>query len=257
VSEETEKVEAPAVDTEDASDHGEVVGSRAAANTSTNNDVDAAASSFLELESHFGGGTSPGRLRGQAIDVERVPASTVPADYPVDIRTEEVIALSLDVGGEHVDVYFEFDEDLTDDRLGRLLALKGIPADRFADLYGESILLAVEDGHHVPVVPDESPRGDPTGVYGIAGGLGTNLLTLVLLVVGLGEVFSVPLVLAWLLANVLGVPAATYLDAWHLRTHTDWEGGPLFWTALAALPGVNVLSSAAYLASRARATPIG
>ena len=257
MSEETEEVEARAVDTEDAGDHHEeVAGSREAANPGAAGDVDDAASSFLELESHFGADTPPGRLRGQAIDVERVPASTVPDDYPVDIRTEEAIALSLDVDGERVDVYFGFDGDLVDESLGRLLALKGIPADRFADLYGESILLSVADGYHVPVVPAESPRGDASGVYGVAGGLAMNLLTVLPVVAGLGGVFSVPLVLAWLLANVLGVPAATYLDAWYLRTHSDWGGGPLFWTALAALPGVNVVSSLAYLRERVRATDI-
>jgi hypothetical protein len=90
----------------------------------------------------------------------------------------------------------------------------------------------------------------------VVGGLATNLLIVLLVVAGLGGVFSVPVVLAWLLANVLGVPAATYLDAWYLRTHSDWGGGPLFWTALAALPGVNVVSSLAYLRERVRATDI-
>lgn len=256
MSEETEEVERE-VDAETARDQRqETVDSPGDVTSGDVTDLDDAAASFLELESHFEGETPQGHVRGQAVDIERVPASMVPDDYPVDIETEEALALTLDVDGAEVDVYFAFDENLSDDRLGRLLALKGIPADRFADLYGESILLTVADGHHVPVVPDEPPRGDSRGVYGIAAGLGMNLLTVLLAVVGLGGVFSVPVVFAWVLANVIGVPAATYLDAWHLRTHTDWDGGPLFWATIGALPGVNVLSSAVYLRQRARATEL-
>ncbi len=256
MSEETEELEAQAADAETASDQREESGESSDLAPGEAGDIDDAAESFLELESQFGGETLPGGVRGRAVDVERVPASHVPEDYPVDIGTEEALALTLAVDGAEVDVYFAFEADLADDRLGRLLALKGIPADRFADLYGESILLTVEDGHHVPVVPDESPRGDATGFYGVAAGLGVNLLTVLLVLAGLGSVLSVPVVLAWVLANVLAVPAATYLDAWHLRTHTDWDGGPLFWATLGALPGVNVLSSLAYLRERARATPL-
>lgn len=224
--------------------------------TGSTADLDRAAESFLALEEDLDPGDVSGTARGRAVDVERVPAGSVPDSYPVEIRTAEALALTLEVEGERVDAYFEWDGDVPGDRLGRMLALKKIPADRFADLHGESIRLAVEDGHHVPVVPDEAPRGSPLGVYGVGAGLAMNLLTVALLVVGLGGVFSVPAVLAWLAANLLGVPAGTYLDAWHLRTHTDWNGGPLFWTALAAIPGVNVLSSAAYLGQRRRATEL-
>lgn len=219
-------------------------------------DAEDAADSFLKLESRLGQGAISGRVRGRAVDVERVPASAVPGDYPVEIRTEEALALSVEVDGERVPVYFAFDDDMAEGRLGRLLELRGVSPERFADLYGESVLLAVEGGHHVPVVPEKTPRGSPLGVYGVGGGLATNLLAFALLVVGLGGVVSVPVVFAWLAVNILGVPVATYLDAWHLRTHTDWSGGPLFWSALGAIPGVNVLSSATYLRQRARATEL-
>lgn len=219
-------------------------------------DIEDAADSFLELESELGAETLPGRIRGRAVDVERVPASDVPDGYPVETETEEALALSVKIDGERAPVYFAFDQDLSDNRLGRLLELKGISPDRFADLYGGSILLSVEDGHYVPVVPDEGSRGSPLGVYGVGAGLAMNLLVLALLVVGLGGAFSVPIVLAWLAANILGVPAATYFDAWHLRTHTDWDGGPLFWSSLGAIPGLNVLSSVAYLRERAGATDL-
>jgi len=263
VTEETEDVEV-AADEEGtvlpADDRTEMDQEAAGASTRESADqaaeVDDAADAFLELESQFTIRTLPGRVRGRAVDVERVPTPAVPADYPVEIRTDEALALAVEIDDERVPVYFAFDDDLTDGRLGRLLELKGISPERFADLYGETVLLTVEEGHYVPVVPEEDPRGSALGGYGVAGGLAMNLLAVALLVVGLGGVVSVPVVLAWLAANVLGVPAATYLDAWHLRTHTDWSGGPLFWTALGAIPGVNVLSSAAYLRQRARATEL-
>ncbi len=220
-------------------------------------DMEDAATSFLEVESRIGTGTASGQVLGRAVDVERVPASAIPADYPVEIRTEEALALAVDVDDERVPVYFAFEPDgPADDRLERLLQLKDIAPGRFADLYGESIRLTAEDRHYIPVVPDEPPRGSSLGVYGVGAGLAVNLLAVALLVVGPGGVFSVPVVLAWLAANVLGVPAATYLDAWYLRTHTDWAGGPLFWATLGAIPVVNVLSSTAYLRQRARATEL-
>lgn len=217
-------------------------------------DVDRAAESFLDLESELTGSDISSRVWGQAVDAEVLPASDAPEAYPTEVTTDETLALYLDVDGRRVAVYFEWAEGERDDRLGRLLGLKGISPDRFADLYGQRLLLDVEDGHYVPCVPDEQPRGSPRGVYGIVAALALNLLTAALAAVGLG---SVPFVLLWLIVNVLALPVATYLDAWDRRTRTDWEGGPLFWASLAAIPGVNVLSSVLYLRERLRATPLG
>jgi len=218
--------------------------------------VEAAADSFLDLEADLDG-VEGDRVRGRAVDVERVPAGAVPTDYPVTITTEEALALTLECrDGSEATVYFEFADGTPDDRLGRLLELHDVAPDRFADLYGESLLLSVEDGHHVPYVPPDGPRGSPLGVYGIGAGLGANLLVFLLALVGLGGVLSVPVVIAWLLLNVVGLPIATYLDARHLLTHTDWEQGPGFWAALAAIPGVNVVSSLAYWRTRRRSTDL-
>ncbi len=62
------------------------------------------------------------------------------------------------------------------------------------------------------------------------------------------------MVTVWLLVSIVCLPIATYLDAWHLRTHTDWGQGPAFWAMLSMLPGVNILTLLAYLWSRRRAT---
>lgn len=263
MSEETEEVEArdngnPGTPGAGDRTETEVEGSNASARGTVGPaaEIEDATDSFLELESEFDAESLPGRVRGQAVDVERIPTSVVPGDYPVEIETEGALALSVAVDGERVPVYFAFDESLSDTRLGRLLELKDVAPDRFADLYGESVLLTVEDGHHVPVVPEAAPRGSPLGAYGVGAGLAVNLLVLALLVVGLGGFFSVPVVFAWLAANVVGVPAATYFDAWYLRTHTDWDGGPLFWTALGAIPGLNAVSAGVYLYQRSTAADL-
>jgi len=67
---------------------------------------------------------------------------------------------------------------------------------RFGDRYGRSILLRSVDGHFVPVVPTEPPRGDRWGVYGILAGLGVNLFGALLLAVGLGGLLSSVLAVA-------------------------------------------------------------
>jgi len=227
------------------------------ADRSAERSVDTAAESFVAVEDDLAPADESGRVWGRAVDVDRVSASAVPEGYPVEIETDRALALELAVEGERVTAYFALGDDLTGTRLGGLLALKGISPERFADLHGESLLLELRDGHYVPVVPSESPRGSPRGVYGVVAGLGMNLLFALLAIVGLGSVFSTPVVLAWMVANVVGLPVATYTDAWHLRTHTDWEGGPLFWATLGALPGLNVLSSAWYLRDRGKAKRLG
>ncbi|MFC7134751.1 MULTISPECIES: hypothetical protein [Salinibaculum] len=222
-------------------------------------DVDAAAESFLALESRFQG-TGSDTVRGRAVNVETVPASEVPGDYPVRVDTPAALALELAVDaadGRRVVAYFAWDEGRTDDRLSRLLALHGIPAHRFGDLHGESILLRAEDGYYLPCVPEESARGSARGVYGVGLGLAVNLLSLGLLAGGFGSVLSSAVVLVAVFAvNLLLLPASTYLDGWYLRTQTDWGQGPAFWALLAALPGLNVASSLAYLYYRQRARPL-
>lgn len=130
--------------------------------------VEDSAESFLSLEAEVHASTGDG-VRGQAVDVARVPATAVPDDYPVTIGTPEALALTVAlVGNTEVRTYFEFEAGAADGRLSRLLAVHDIPGDRFGDLHGEWLLLTVEDGHYLPVVPAEFPRGDRRGVYGVA-----------------------------------------------------------------------------------------
>lgn len=225
-------------------------------------DVERAADSFLALESELQGlDGGPDGLSGYAADVERVPATEVPDGYPVTITTEEALRLRVrgDAGAETATleeaVYFEWPPS-DDGPLSRLLALRGIDRDRFADLNGKRVPLAVEDGFLVPRVPPTAPRGSENGVYGILGGLAASLGLLGLVATGTVSLASLPVLTALTVVTFVVLPLSTYLDAWHLLSTTDWEGGPAFWTALSAIPGVNVLTSLWYLFQRRDADPL-
>lgn len=199
------------------------------------------------------------QIRGEVIGVDRVSASAVPADYPVTITTEQALAVEVSIGGPDeiaVVVYFETPKMGVDGRLGRLLTLA--ETDDPADIVGKSLLLTVEDGFYMPVVPEDPSRGDGRGVYGIGLGLVPSLL------VGLVGIFApgsdliatTPFVLAWLVGTFLVLPVSVYIDAVNLRATTDWEGSPRNWTILAALPPINVVAIPLYLIGRENAQPI-
>lgn len=223
-------------------------------------DVDSAATSFLEVEDELDGPIDGAQIRGRAVDVDRVSGSEVPEDYPVEIRGEDALALYLERSGTDggtVVTYFEWPDEGADGRLAKLLDLRDVPGDRFADLHGERILLEARNGHYVPLLPGEEPRGDARGLYGVLAALGVNVFLALAMMFGFsGVVASTGFLILWLVANVVVLPVATYLDAWNLRTRTDWDGGPLFWAALSAIPAVNIAVAAFYLISRGNAEPI-
>lgn len=221
----------------------------------TERSVDTAAEAFLSVESELRAGEGD-RVRGQAVDVARVPAETVPDDYPITIETPKALALTLAIDDTDVATYFEFDEAMADGRLARLLAVHDIPTGRFGDLHGEWVLLTIEDGYFLPVLPAEFPRGDSRAFYGILAGLAVNLFVAGVVLAGPGILLSLPVVVGWLLVSVVGLPVATYLDAWYLRTRTDWGQGPAFWALLSMLPGLNIVTVLAYLWTRRRASPL-
>lgn len=222
--------------------------------------MDSAADSFLEVEQEFDGMVEGMQMHGQAIDVSQIPATEVPDDFPYDIGSDDALALTLELDqmeNETVTTYFEWPTDGAKKRLGKLLSLRDVPLDRFANLHGERILLTVEDGHVVPVLPDEERRGSDRGIWGILSGLAPSALIFVAGMLGLGGlVSSTSFVLVWLVATFLILPISVYYDAWDLRTTTNWEGGPLFWATLAMIPGLNILGVVAYLILRQNAEPI-
>lgn len=225
--------------------------------------VDEAAESFVALERELRGLLGRGdRLYGVATNVERVPTEAVPSGYPVRIATEEAIRLrvrpvegSAATADSNADVYLPWPPG-EDDPLAGLLALRDVEPGAFADLHGERIPLAIEDGSLVVRVPPAARRGSPLGIYGVLAVLAADLAALALLLAAGGIVTSLPVLVALAVLNVVVLPVATYLDAWHLLRTTDWEGGPPFWAALALLPGLNVLTSLAYLYTRSQAEPL-
>ncbi|WP_135665915.1 hypothetical protein [Halorhabdus rudnickae] len=49
------------------------------------------------------------------------------------------------------------------------------------------------------------------------------------------------------------LPALVYKDAWYVRTHSDWDGGPAYWALFAALPFLNLGTIGLYFWRRSRA----
>lgn len=213
---------------------------------------DDAAETFLELDDDLDQTPEPdvagGPRRGLVTDADRVDAGSVPAGYPLSATTDRAVALTVDFGGETTTVYLAWPEDGGETALTRLLDAMGI---ELRDLYGATVLVERADGHDVLVTPDERPRGADRRA-GVVGGLGLVAGTVGLL----GVTGGLPPVayLVWLAVTLGWLPYATYRDAWYARTHSDWAGGPAFWTTLMFLPFLNLLAGAAYLWSRSRAT---
>ncbi len=227
---------------------------REASEASRHASREGAAESFLAVERELSFGVDGGRTWGRAVDVDRVATEDVPEDYPQPVATETALALTVAVEGDEsrtAVLYFEWPGDGGAERLRRLLELLGIGPDQFADLHGQRVPLRRESGHVVANVPDEDPRGTRLGVVGVVAGVAGT----VALFAGQGVTPGWAQLL--LLALVfLVLPVSTYLDAWYLRTHTDWDQGIMFWVPLAIAPGINLVSSLAYLAMRWRATPL-
>jgi hypothetical protein len=224
--------------------------------------VDQSATSFVEVEQELGHLGEGMRARAQAIDVEQVDSSAVPDDYPVAIETPDALELTLELPSEEgktVLVYFEWPEQGVSDRLATLLELCDVPVDRFGDLHGQTILVTVENGYYLPVIPEEGLRGDPRAIYALAAGMAPPAIVTFVGIFGIGSsaVFTAPFVALWLVATLVVVPLALYSDAWYLRTHSDWEGGPLFWATLSMLPLVEIAVVPLYLFARGSAEPLG
>lgn len=232
---------------------------------------DEAVDRFLALESELAATEAATRPKdtprpsGIVVDAGTVPNESVPKSYPVKIRTTEALELRLALrSGERTAVYLEWpgtDGIDSESVLGRLLAALDMSAGEFANLYGTTVLLEREERHYTVFVPSEPPRGTGAWELGVAGGLAFNLLVLGLFAVwtagiSLGGVLSA-LLLPFLGVNLLVLPWATYRDATYLRTHSDWNQGPLFWGVLSMVPGVNIAVSIGYLWSRSRARFLG
>lgn len=199
---------------------------------------------------------SPVPQFGRAVEVDRIPATAVPADYPAEIESGEALQVRVDIGeGDRPSgsVYYEW-PPVDDGPLERVLALRDRWPDRVDELRGDRIPVAVDDDYLLPTAPAERAHGSPLGYYGILGAIGTTVALLAGLVVGAVPP-SLAVATALLVLNVVVLPSATYLDSWYLRTWTDWNRDPVFWAALAGFVGLNVVAVGVYLWLRRAATP--
>lgn len=192
-------------------------------------------------------------------EVEQVPASAVPAEYPAVIETAEALAVRLTVSGTDEPVfvcYFEPTDRGPDDRLARLLSVADVSDPE--GLIDHELLLTISEGYYLPVVPEGQPRGTPGAVLGIFAGLLPSA------VIGLVGIFApgaqfigtTPFVAGWLVATFLVLPLSLYVDALHLQTTTNWTGKPQKWAAMAALPGLNIVVVPLYLIARENANKL-
>jgi len=124
------------------------------------------------------------------------------------------------------------------------------------ELYGRAGRLVAAGGPTPLATPAEAPRGSNRWYGGVIGGAALTA-GLAAALPAASATLGPPLGLLWGALTLVGLPYAVYRDAWYVRTHSDWDGGPLFWATLSALPFLNLVSVAGYLYSRSRATFFG
>lgn len=196
-------------------------------------------------------------LRADVLAVERVPKSTVPADFPVAIWTDEALALTLKLPYYSIETttYFSLPETDPDDRLAELLSLHGVSEP--AELEDVGMLVEVSDGHCLPFLPDEQSRGDSRGFYGVFVGLTPSIALTVLPFFGLDVAVMTPVFFAiFAICTFFILPLSIYLDGWYLRTASDWQGSPRKLALLSIIPPLYIVVAPYYLFTRENALPL-
>ncbi|MCL9814349.1 hypothetical protein [Natranaeroarchaeum aerophilus] len=219
----------------------------------TTRDADVTADQFLDLESDLAPTAATevdDSIVARVTGAGRVDADAVPDAFPVDIETDTALAIELSVRDETVTTFFEYPDSGTNERLGRWLATLEIDPGAFADLNGQRVLLTVEEGFYVPIVPDHPPRGSRLGIVGILAGLAFSAAFYASLLVGFVSLWWV---VGFALVTLVVLPAVTALDAWSLATETDWRQSPWFWSVLLGIPPINVPAGILYLYYRRQA----
>lgn len=213
-------------------------------------DADSVAETFVELDDDLErptpGGTD-GRRRALVVDADRVDAADVPDTYPLAVETEQAIELTVDFGMETATAYLAWPTDDRETGLTRLLDALDV---ELRDLYGETVLVERQGIHAVIVTPAETPTGRDHRL-GLLGGMGFVVAFIGILAI-VPEMATVVAPL-WALVTYVALPYLVYKDAWYVRTHSDWDGGPPYWTLLAALPFLNLGTIGLYLWRRSRA----
>lgn len=221
-------------------------------------DSDAPVEKFLELERELSAEEKSGKTyeQGNVGDVAKVPASDVPDDYPVPIRTRRALRLTVEtLDGEAVATYLEWpDEDEESDHVEQLLDALGRDHDEFANVYGDRVALAVENGWHcIDVEKTASMRGAKTAASDVSLDTTRNLVAGAIATGGLGFCLteSFPtlgpalMMVAW-----AAIPATIYCDGNHVENVTGWSPETTRWAAGSLFPIVNLSVGLAYLVDR-------
>lgn len=196
------------------------------------------------------------RVRAVVTGVERVPGSVVPESFPIAIWTDEALALDLRIpySGAETRTYFSLPETAPDDRLKAFMDRQGVAIPDA--LEGAGLVVDIRDGHAIPLIEPER-RGDARGIYGILAGLTPSIAITLLPFFGLGEAVSSSLFFGlFLVGTFIVLPISLYLDAWHLKTSSDWDGTPFKLAVLAIIPPLYIIVAPYYLIKRENAMPL-
>lgn len=213
---------------------------------------DEAAQSFFNLDEDLNSvptssETGAGLRRGLVVDAERIDRSAVPDGYPIEELSDRAVALTVDFGVETTTVYLVWPDD-ADEGVPLTWLLDAMDIE-LRDLYGRDVLVAPANGYETLCTPDESPRGSDK-TMSLLGGMA--FLTAVLGLAGVAGGVGLPIAVLWLCVSFGWFPYAMFTDAWYRRTHSAWDGGPLFWATLSGIPVLNLLVGAVYLRNRHR-----
>ncbi|NEU55298.1 hypothetical protein [Halorussus sp. MSC15.2] len=225
---------------------------------SQHGDPDAQVDEFLELERELSAGRRASETyeEGNISEAAKIPASEVPDDYPVAIRTRQALQLNVETpDGETVATYLEWPgEDEESDHVGRLLGALGRERDEFANVYGDRVALDSENGWHgIDAERTAAMRGAKLAAGDesldrsrnlLAGALGAGLLAIPVGV--LSEMFAGLL----LMVSLVGIPAGIYLDGKRLEDATGRSVKTALWTVGGAVPLLNYSVAIAYLLDR-------
>lgn len=194
-------------------------------------------------------------VHGEVTDVERVDAAKVPPDHPLVDGEDGALAVDVALSPTESTIAYIPGDGEADGRVATLRDLAEIGED--GTLEGATILFEVVDGELLPVSQGETQRGSSLGFYGVLAGLAPSISIALFSFFGMEAAVNTPVFWGlFLVCTFLVLPVSLYLDAWNLRTTTDWNGRPLVWTFLALVPPLYVVVAPYYLLARESARPL-
>lgn len=213
---------------------------------------------FLELEQELSTGTKSAKTyeQGNIAKAAKVPATEVPDNYPVQIRTRQALHLDVETpDGETVATYLEWpSEDEDSDHVERLLDALGRSHDEFANVYGDRVALDAEDGWHgIDLERTAALRSARLASGDESLDTTRKLLAGAIAVAVAGISLTNPLpdlgaplmLLSW-----VAIPALLYYDGKRVEESTHWSPERLRWAAGGLIPLFNVSVGIAYLLER-------